>query len=94
MQFHNYIIYLLEEPIATNLHNPQSIALLSQTLEQKPRELLFSSKRSFETIICLYYLHHGFEALDCFMVQHLSMLAFMVRGAIQTLQASMQKSVP
>lgn len=89
MQFHNYIINLLEEPITTKLDNPQLIDLFSQTLGQKPRELLSSSKRSFETIIRLYYLRHGFEALDCFMVQYLSMLAFMAYGA---LQASTQKT--
>lgn len=82
MQFHNYIINLLEEPMATRLDNPQFIDVFSQSIGQKPRELLSSSKRSFETVIRLYYLRHGFEALDYFMVQYLSMLAFMAHGAI------------
>lgn len=82
MQFHNYIINLLEEPMVTRLDNPQFTDVFSQSFGQKPRELLSSSKRSFETVIRLYYLRHGFEALDCFMVQYLSMLAFMARGAI------------
>ncbi|PON25487.1 hypothetical protein TGAM01_v205781 [Trichoderma gamsii] len=82
MQFHNYIINLLEEPMVTKLDNPQFIDVFSQSLGQKPRELLSSSKRSFETLIRLYYLRHGFKALDYFMVQYLSMLAFMAHGAI------------
>lgn len=89
MQFHNYIINLLEDPMVTKLDNPQFIGVFSQSVGQKPRELLSSSKRSFETVIRLYYLRHGFEALDYFMVQYLSMLAFMARRAIH---ANMQKT--
>lgn len=44
-----YIIHLLEEPMATKLDNAQSKALFSQTLGQKPLELLVSSKPSFDT---------------------------------------------
>lgn len=88
MQFQNYIINLLEEPMATRLDKPH-IDAFSQSIRQKPRELLSSLKRSFETVIRLYYLRHSFEALDYFMVQYLSMLAFMAHGAIH---ASMQRT--
>lgn len=84
MQYNNYAINLLEEPITTRLDDAQNKALALETLEQEPRELLLNAKCSYETIIRLYYLRHGFEALDCFMVHYLSVLAFMAYGNIQT----------
>lgn len=84
MLFHNYIINLLEEPMATEMGNPKYKALVAQTLKQHPQEILSNSKRYLETLVRLYYLRHGFEAMDSFMIQFLSLLAFMAQSTIES----------
>lgn len=75
MQYHNYIINLLEEPMATELSSPKCEVL--ETFNISAQEILEESRRSFETLVRIYYLRHGFEALDCFIVQVLAVLALM-----------------
>lgn len=70
--------------MATELDEPEQKAMFSQKLHQQPRELLKSSKYAFETLARIYYLRHGFEALDGFMIQYLSMLASMAHKSINT----------
>ena len=48
-----------------------------------PRNALSQSKVLFETLIRLYYLRHGFELLDFFLVHFLGALMHMTRRAIQ-----------
>lgn len=75
MQYHNYIMNLLEEPTATMLSAPKHSALVSRVFDQPPHEVLEASRHSYETLVRIYYLRHSFEALDCFIVQILAVLA-------------------
>jgi hypothetical protein len=83
MQYHNFIINLFEEPMTTQLEQPENKDQVKQTLQKPPREILWESKSSTEILIRLYYLRHGFEANNAFMVQNLSLLAFTTMAAIQ-----------
>lgn len=83
MQYHNFIINLLEEPMTTQLSLPEHLPRSLQIFGQPPREILANAKRSLEILVRLYYLRHGFEANDAFMVQFLSLLAFSTNAAIQ-----------
>lgn len=84
MQYHNYVINLLEEPMATKLEKPKYAPLVAQAFDQQPRNVLSTSKRMYETLVRIYYLRYGFEALDGFMVVYLSFLAFMAHGHIKS----------
>lgn len=50
----------------------------------RPLELLAESKRSFETILRLYYLRHGFEHSDVYMAHGLNVLANMALVRIKS----------
>jgi hypothetical protein len=83
MQYQDYETNPLEKPMATEPEDPEYTILVNQTPRQEPQQIFPSSKRSCETLVRIYCLCHGFEALDGLMVQHLSFLAFMAHGAIQ-----------
>jgi hypothetical protein len=80
MQYHNYVINLLEEPVATELRAPKYKFL--ETFSKPAQEILEESRSSYETLVRIYYLRHGFEALDCFIVQVLAVLALMTQSRI------------
>ncbi|KAF2008697.1 hypothetical protein BU24DRAFT_429269 [Aaosphaeria arxii CBS 175.79] len=83
MQYHNFIINLLEEPMATTLSLPEHMTETLHILKQQPKDMLLESKRSMEILVRLYYLRHGFKANNAMMVQYLSLLAFSTFAAIQ-----------
>jgi hypothetical protein len=68
MHFFNLNIYLLE-----TLSVASDQAYPSEDVEQ----LLTDAKIQLETLLRLYYLRHGFESHDIFLVNFLSFLAFM-----------------
>ncbi|PVH94826.1 hypothetical protein DM02DRAFT_721089 [Periconia macrospinosa] len=83
MLYKNLIINILEEPMATELSSPEHTQLVAQVFDKSPHETLRDAKISFEILIRLYYLRHGFESLDGWMMQYLSFLAFMAHGSIK-----------
>ena len=50
----------------------------------RPLELLAESKRSFETILRLYYLRHGFEHSDLYITHGLNVLTNMALARIKS----------
>jgi hypothetical protein len=86
MQFWNFMINLFEEPMATELENPECLPQVMQVTQKPPREIVSDSKIHLETLIRIYYLRHGFEALDALMVQYLSLLFFITNNAIKAAQ--------
>jgi hypothetical protein len=83
MQYHNYIMNLLEDPIATMLSAAKQAALVSRVFDHPPQEVLEASRHSYETLVRIYYLRHGFQALDCFIVQILAVLALSTQSRIK-----------
>jgi hypothetical protein len=57
------------------LSAPKHSALVSRVFDQPPYEVLEASRHSYETLVRIYYLRHSFQALDCFIVQILAVLA-------------------
>jgi hypothetical protein len=53
-------------------------------LAQTPRDIYVESLIHFETLLRLYYLRHGFEAADSFLVHFLGLLNHMTMNAIET----------
>jgi len=83
MLYHNYVINLLEEPIATLLSAPKHRTLVARVFVGSPKDALEESRCAYETLVRIYYLRHGFEAFDPFIVQVLAVLAFMTQSRIQ-----------
>jgi hypothetical protein len=50
------------------------------------RALLGAAKVHFETLIRLYYLRHGFEACDGYMIQFLAVMAFLSQNELNSLR--------
>lgn len=47
-----------------------------------PRDIYSEAATHLETLIRLYYLRHGFEALDCFLIHFLGTLSHMTMDAV------------
>ncbi|KAF2634761.1 nitrate assimilation regulatory protein nirA [Massarina eburnea CBS 473.64] len=45
--------------------------------------LLAYSKMAFETLMRLYYLRHGFEGCDCYLIQDLQVLAYLAQNQLK-----------
>jgi hypothetical protein len=88
MQYHNFMVNLLEGPMVTELGLPEYNTKVLRILQRQPQELLSESKCSLEILLRLHYLRHGFEANNAFMVQYLSLLAFSTYTTIQTAEHS------
>lgn len=74
MHYYNLIIYLLETLCAVSGH-----AVSDRDVQQT----LIDAKIRMETLLRLYYLRHGFELYDIFMVHFLSFLGFMHLEALK-----------
>ena len=59
-------------------------AAMADPKRLRPLELLAESKRSFETILRLYYLRHGFEHSDTYMAHGWNVLANMALARIKS----------
>ncbi|KAK3899213.1 hypothetical protein C8A05DRAFT_46654 [Staphylotrichum tortipilum] len=59
---------------------------------QTPREIHTQAVTHFETLMRLYYLRHGFEATDSFLLHFLGLLNYMTMTAIESSAASEQPS--
>lgn len=53
-------------------------------LGRTPRELYFEAVTNYETLIRLYYLRHGFEACDSFLIHFLGTLNHLSMNAIES----------
>ncbi|KAH6629274.1 hypothetical protein C7974DRAFT_184026 [Boeremia exigua] len=84
MWFKNTVIKLLEEPMTTRLEGPDHLTDVLNYLGSHPRAILAETKRHFETIIRIFYLRHGFEAMNMNNCHFLSLFAFVVHAAIQS----------
>ncbi|KAF4997868.1 hypothetical protein FGRMN_3569 [Fusarium graminum] len=67
MHYYNLIIYLLETLVLTSKRATYDISV-QQTLSE--------AKIRLETLLRLYYLRHGYESYDIFMINMLSFLGF------------------
>src|SRR4051812_7940269 len=56
------------------------------------REVLVDAQTHYETIVRLYYLRHGFEGMDSFLVPILSTLAFETNQEIKLVQDGDQRA--
>jgi len=64
------------------------VAEADPILEPSIHEGLAHSKMCFETLLRLYYLRHGFEAMDVFIIHCLQVLSFMSVATLKTLPSS------
>lgn len=79
--YHNALINLSDL-----LASPETV--LADTWRVNPLELLTDSKISFETIMRLYYLRHGFENSDLFIGHALNVLANMAMAQTKSASSS------
>jgi hypothetical protein len=75
--YHNVLINLSQL-----LTSPE--AALADDKRLRPRELLAESQRSYETIARLYYLRHGFENSDVFMLHCMNFMANMALARMKS----------
>ncbi|KAM0205110.1 hypothetical protein ACHAQI_009473 [Fusarium lateritium] len=68
MHYHNLSIYLLETLIVTS-----KLASYDRSVQKT----LSDAKIRLETLLRLYYLRHGYESYDIFMIHLLSFIGFM-----------------
>jgi hypothetical protein len=65
-----------------------SETVVTDTLLKNASEVLAHSKICFETIMRLYYLHHGFESSDTYMAHDLDVLAYMANAQLKSTSSS------
>ena len=85
--YHNTIINICEALISA----PESF--LAEPPLDNPLAFQAFSKICLETVVRLYYLRHGFERADVFLVQSLAVLAYISVGQIDFLASSKSSSV-
>ncbi|KAJ4865698.1 fungal zn(2)-Cys(6) binuclear cluster domain-containing protein [Trichoderma breve] len=85
LTYHNIVINLCE------VTTPDGDAKIPAQADGGVRWKLHLSRISFETIVRLYYLRHGFENADAYMAHCLTVLAFM---GVAQLAASTTPSLP
>ena len=83
MHYYNALIYTYGD------FSPDTDNLQSQTLS--PDAIVALAKIKLETLVRLYYVHHGFDYHDVFMIQFLMFLGFMQVRALATLDTKESK---
>jgi hypothetical protein len=81
MYYHNLILSIYEPLL--NLPNSQQVAS-----SPSPRQIVSDANKHLQTLIRLYYLRHGYEAMDLFIVIPLMLAGFKSLDAIDEQQPS------
>ncbi|KAF4430454.1 Nitrogen assimilation transcription factor nirA [Fusarium acutatum] len=75
MHYYNLIIYLLE-----TLRMTSTPALVDESVQK----VLSDAKIKMETLLRLYYLRHGFESYDIFVISPLAFIGFMLAKTLDS----------
>lgn len=78
--YHNTMIHVCELLVAP------PVVDLNVASQRNPHSLLTYSWACFETLIRIYYLRHGFESTDSYLLHHLTMLAFRSLDSLKSVQ--------
>lgn len=76
LQYHHVIINLFEPFVASQRERLQISSLLSDSSSNDLRKIQQTSLICYETLIRIYYLRHGFDCLDVYLMHSLVMLGF------------------
>ncbi|PVI05577.1 hypothetical protein DM02DRAFT_584122 [Periconia macrospinosa] len=57
---------------------------LAHASQNHPQSLLDHSRVCFETLMRLYYLRHGFEGCDAYLIHYLHVLAYIAQGRLKS----------
>ncbi|KAH8677830.1 hypothetical protein BX600DRAFT_138214 [Xylariales sp. PMI_506] len=68
------MLHLSYQNVLINIHEPFA-NMASDEYWSSPKQISEIARGHFETLVRLYYLRHGFEAADLFLIQPLSLLA-------------------
>ncbi|OAA35696.1 Zn(2)-C6 fungal-type DNA-binding domain protein [Metarhizium rileyi] len=68
MHYFQVLLRLLQSPSLVNKQGSEAAAAVTDLLGHPPQQLLLHAKVSLETLLRAYYLRHGFEWLDTYLV--------------------------
>lgn len=78
MWYQNIVLSLHEPLSASEVQRDVFLPENENESGQKPSYIATRARHCLETLVRLYYLRHGFETLDCFLVQFLNLVGFKV----------------
>ncbi|KAF4460076.1 Zn(2)-C6 fungal-type DNA-binding domain [Fusarium albosuccineum] len=83
MTYHNLVINLFK-PLADNELEALDLGTFVKEVQQTPKQVVMSATVRLETLFRIYYLRHGFEAMDVFLLHFLNTLGFMALEELKT----------
>jgi len=83
MKYYNLIINLFK-PLTEDKPNASDHAAFVNEVRQTPEEAVSSAAVRLETLFHIYYLRHGFEAMDAYLPHFLNSLGFMSMEDLRT----------
>ncbi|KAL7928301.1 putative zinc finger protein [Trichoderma chlorosporum] len=89
MKYHNLMINLFQ-PLIDDNQSLSDYAAFAEVVHQHPKEAIWSATIRLETLLRIYYLRHGFDAMDAYILHFLNTLGFI---SMNELKAGKQPSM-